>query len=160
MNSWNLPDRSPTRFCSTAVSSSRRFYASASPMSSAIGTDAARRSSRIPTSTWRWRGAQRTTPTCAQPAAACWYAVAFPVPTTSGSANRAKASFRRCAWCRAAPRKARRWRSITPHCNWWPTVPSLSAYTALSRAPTTRSARCWNSTPPMPACTCTRRCMR
>ena len=69
---------------------------------------AARRSSRTPISIWRWRAARPTTPTCAPPAAACWCAAACRGPITSGSASRATASSRRCAWCRAAPKKARR----------------------------------------------------
>ena len=57
--------------------------------------------------TWRWRAARPTTPTCAPPAAACWCAAACRAPITSASASRAKANSRPCAWCRAAPKKAR-----------------------------------------------------
>ena len=159
-SSWSPRARRRTPFSSTAAFSSRRFCASAWPMSWATGTDAGRRSSRIAISIWRWRAARHTTPTRAPRAAVCWCAAACRARTTSGWASRARASFPRCAWCRGAPRKVRRWKSTTTRCNWWPTAPSLSACTALSRAPTTFSGRCWNSTLPMPACTCTRRCTR
>ena len=45
-------------------------------------------------------------------AAACWCAAGCRGRTTSGWASRATANSRRCAWCRAAPRRARRSRSI------------------------------------------------
>ena len=81
-------------------------------------------------STWRWRAGPPTTPTSARPAAACWCAAGCRGPTTSRWASRAKANSRRCAWCRAAPKKARPWRSITTRCNWWPTARCRSGSTA------------------------------
>ena len=45
-------ERSPTPFCSTAASSSRTFFATASSMSWSAGTASAPRSSRIAISTW------------------------------------------------------------------------------------------------------------
>ena len=60
--------------------------------------------------------------------------------------SRARANFPPSAWCRAAPKRARPSKSITTRCNWSPTGPSPSASTVRSRAPTTSSGRCWNST--------------
>ena len=47
------------------------------------------RSSKIAISTWRSPSARPTTPTCARPAAACWFAAACRALTTSASASRA-----------------------------------------------------------------------
>ena len=122
--------RRPTPSCSTAASSFRRSCASAWPTWWASGTAGGRRFWKTPSSIWRWRAARRITPTCAPPAAACWCAAACRGPITSGWANRARASSRRCAWCRAAPKKARPSKSITTRCNWWPTARCPSACTA------------------------------
>ena len=69
--------------------------------------------------------ARLTTHTCARPAAAYSCAAACPGPTTSASAKTP-----RCAWCRAAPKRVRRWRSTTEACSLWPTSRSRSGSTA------------------------------
>src|SRR5579885_2819974 len=88
------------------------------------------RSSRTSTSTWRSRAAPRTTRTCAPPAAACSCEAGCRERTTSESASRQTASSPRSAWCRAAPKRARRSKSTTKRCSWLPTAPCRSGCTA------------------------------
>ena len=67
---------------------------------------------------------------------ACWSAAVSRAPTMSASATT-----KRFAWCRAAPKKGRRWNSTARICIWWPTSRCRSACTARSRAWTTRSGQ-------------------
>jgi hypothetical protein len=114
-----------------------------------------RKSSKTASSIWRWRAARRITRTCGPPAAACWCAEGCRALTMSGSARRAKGSFRRFAWCRAAPRKARPSKSITTRSSSSPIGRYRSACIVRSRAPKTNSATWWNSRRTIPICTCT-----
>src|SRR5579883_2911006 len=78
----------------------------------------------------RSRVAPRTTRTCAPPAAACSCEAGCRERTTSESASRQTASSPRSAWCRAAPKRARRSKSTTKRCSWLPTAPCRSGCTA------------------------------
>ena len=65
----------------------------------------------------RSHAGQLTILTSVPPAAECWCEAAFRAPTTSRSASRGKADFRRSVWCRAAPRRAPPSRSIMTLCS-------------------------------------------
>ncbi len=123
----------------------------------ASGTGDARRFWRTPIWTLPWRAARPIIRTSGPRAAACWCAAAFHARTTSGSGSSATASFKACAWCRAARKKARPSRSTPMLCNWSPTARFPSACSARSPAPRTNWAMFSNSRPMTIACISMRR---
>ena len=85
--------------------------------------------------------------------AGCWCAADFRALITSASATT-----KRFAWCRAAPKRARRSNSTARICIWWRTSRSRFVCTVRSRAWTIRSGNCSRAPRPRSASACAAEC--